>query len=51
MIWGQPGVSKAAVVRLGDLFFVEDLSVDDLVDGEALHFVKILPHSIIVIAC
>lgn len=51
LIWRQPGVSKCAVVGLGDLFFVEDLSVDDLVDGEALHFVKILPHSVIVIAC
>lgn len=51
LIWGQPGVSKAAVVGLGDLFFVEDLRVDDLVDGEALHFVKILPDSVIVIAC
>ena len=51
LIWGQPGVSKAAVVGLGDLFFAEDLTVYDLVDGEALHFVKILPDSVIVIAC
>ena len=51
MIWGQTAVSEAAIVGgLSHFFLVEDLRVNNLVDRKALHFVKILAHSVIVVA-